>query len=164
MRQVLKINPDNADALNFIGYTHAEMGINLNEALELITKALELSPNDVLQACHDVAADVLGPDRAALYQAVVLDDGLAGHCFHVGDDHFHEVPPGPGDPVVHFSQANCMFYGFEYPGVNLLSREEGWDSPVLSRCQIVFLKRSSIVHTLFSSKRGEFRFLHEQKK
>ncbi len=45
MRKVLEINPDHVDALNFIGYSFAEMGKNLDEAETLVIKALELSPN-----------------------------------------------------------------------------------------------------------------------
>ena len=45
---------------------------------------LQLTADDVLQAGHDVAPDVLRPNRAALDQAVVLGDRLAGHRFNVG--------------------------------------------------------------------------------
>ncbi len=45
MRRVLEINSDHADSLNYIGYTYAEQGINLDEALTLIKKALELEPD-----------------------------------------------------------------------------------------------------------------------
>jgi len=46
MQAVLKINPQNADALNYIGYTYADRGINLDEAEKIIKKALALKPND----------------------------------------------------------------------------------------------------------------------
>jgi Flp pilus assembly protein TadD len=46
MRKVLQINPDHAQALNYIGYTYAEKGINLDEAENLIKRALELKPDD----------------------------------------------------------------------------------------------------------------------
>ncbi|MFN7135438.1 MAG: tetratricopeptide repeat protein, partial [Myxococcales bacterium] len=46
MRQVLAVNPLNASALNFIGYTWAELGQNLDEAEALIRKALELNPDN----------------------------------------------------------------------------------------------------------------------
>jgi tetratricopeptide (TPR) repeat protein len=38
-------NPNHADALNFIGYSYAEMGKNLDEAEMLVKKANEISPN-----------------------------------------------------------------------------------------------------------------------
>ena len=46
MEQVLRLNPDQANALNFIGYTWAEKGINLDKAEEMIKKALKLKPGD----------------------------------------------------------------------------------------------------------------------
>lgn len=46
MREVLKINPRNASALNFIGYTYAEMGKNLEEAEQLIRQAMAIKPDD----------------------------------------------------------------------------------------------------------------------
>jgi tetratricopeptide (TPR) repeat protein len=45
MRRILEINPDHADALHYIGYTYAEQGIRLNEAMALIKSALKLKPN-----------------------------------------------------------------------------------------------------------------------
>ena len=45
MEKILSIDPDHADALNYIGYTYAEMGIRLDEALKLIEKALKIKPN-----------------------------------------------------------------------------------------------------------------------
>jgi tetratricopeptide (TPR) repeat protein len=46
MRLALERNPDNASALNFIGYTWAEQGINLDEAERMIARAVELRPDD----------------------------------------------------------------------------------------------------------------------
>jgi Flp pilus assembly protein TadD len=45
MRQVLTLNPRNASALNFIGYTLADRGEQLDEAERLIRSALALQPN-----------------------------------------------------------------------------------------------------------------------
>jgi len=45
MRRIIEIDPDHADALNYIGYTYAEQGIKLNEAMDLIQKALKIKPN-----------------------------------------------------------------------------------------------------------------------
>jgi len=45
MKRILEIDPDHADALNYIGYTYAEQGIRLNEALEMIKRALKRKPN-----------------------------------------------------------------------------------------------------------------------
>ncbi len=46
LRQILELNSDNPLALNFLGYTFAERGENLDEAEALVRKALELRPND----------------------------------------------------------------------------------------------------------------------
>jgi tetratricopeptide (TPR) repeat protein len=46
MRRALAENPDNASALNYIGYTYAERGENLDEAEEMIARAVELRPED----------------------------------------------------------------------------------------------------------------------
>ncbi|MDK9718120.1 MAG: tetratricopeptide repeat protein, partial [Trichlorobacter sp.] len=46
MKKVVELNPKDAQAHNFLGYTYAEMGINLEEALVHIKKALEVRPDD----------------------------------------------------------------------------------------------------------------------
>jgi tetratricopeptide (TPR) repeat protein len=46
MQQALESNPDNASALNYIGYTWAERGQNLDEAERMIHRAIELRPDD----------------------------------------------------------------------------------------------------------------------
>ena len=46
MEKVLTLKADHADALNFIGYTWADKGIRLPEALRYIEKALALDPEN----------------------------------------------------------------------------------------------------------------------
>jgi tetratricopeptide (TPR) repeat protein len=46
MRASLEKDPQNAHALNYIGYTLAERGQDLDEAEELIKRALEIEPDD----------------------------------------------------------------------------------------------------------------------
>ena len=46
MRQTISLDPNHAEALNYLGYTYAEMGENLDEAEKLIKKALEIKPED----------------------------------------------------------------------------------------------------------------------
>jgi tetratricopeptide (TPR) repeat protein len=46
MKQVIQIDPEHANALNYLGFTYAESGMYLDEAEELIKKALKLKPND----------------------------------------------------------------------------------------------------------------------
>jgi tetratricopeptide (TPR) repeat protein len=45
MQKILEIDPNHADSLNYIGYTYAEQGIRLDEAMALIKKALEIRPD-----------------------------------------------------------------------------------------------------------------------
>jgi Flp pilus assembly protein TadD len=46
MRRAVELNPKNAAALNYLGYTYAEMGVQLDEAESLIRRALEIDPDD----------------------------------------------------------------------------------------------------------------------
>jgi len=43
-RETIRLDPDFADAYNYLGYMFAEDGVNLDEAEALIKKALELEP------------------------------------------------------------------------------------------------------------------------
>ncbi len=46
MKTVISLDPHNANALNYVGYIYAELGINLDEAERLIKEALKHSPDD----------------------------------------------------------------------------------------------------------------------
>jgi tetratricopeptide (TPR) repeat protein len=46
LREAIAINPSNADALNYLGYTFADRNVNLSEAYDLIMRALELKPDN----------------------------------------------------------------------------------------------------------------------
>lgn len=46
MTKILAIDPDHADALNYIGYTWADLDINLEQALLYIQKAAKLKPKN----------------------------------------------------------------------------------------------------------------------
>ncbi len=45
MKIVIAIDPEHADALNYLGYTYAVGGIHLDEAEDLIRRALEIKPD-----------------------------------------------------------------------------------------------------------------------
>ena len=46
MNRLLELNPDHAEALNFIGYSWADTDRNLEQALDYITRAMELKPGN----------------------------------------------------------------------------------------------------------------------
>jgi tetratricopeptide (TPR) repeat protein len=46
MEQVLTMTPEDAYALNYVGYTWADRGINLEKALEYVKRAVDLKPDD----------------------------------------------------------------------------------------------------------------------
>ena len=46
MEKIIALDPDHADALNYIGYTWADLGINLQQALEYIQKAVQIKPQN----------------------------------------------------------------------------------------------------------------------
>jgi tetratricopeptide (TPR) repeat protein len=46
MQGVLALDPENGAALNYVGYTWADNGVHLENALEYIKKAVELLPDD----------------------------------------------------------------------------------------------------------------------
>jgi tetratricopeptide (TPR) repeat protein len=46
MEQLLVVNPNHAEALNFVGYSWADTDRNLDRALAYIEKALELKPEN----------------------------------------------------------------------------------------------------------------------
>jgi tetratricopeptide (TPR) repeat protein len=46
MRTVISLDPKHANALNYLGYTYADLGLNLDEAERLIKEALKYKPND----------------------------------------------------------------------------------------------------------------------
>jgi tetratricopeptide (TPR) repeat protein len=45
-RRVLKVNPENAGALNYIGYMLADANLRLEESLGLVTQALDIEPGN----------------------------------------------------------------------------------------------------------------------
>ena len=46
MQKIITIKPDNAAALNFVGFSWADKKINLDQALEYIQRAIELKPDN----------------------------------------------------------------------------------------------------------------------
>jgi tetratricopeptide (TPR) repeat protein len=46
MKALLTLDPDHADALNFVAYTYAEKGVKLDEAEKLVARAVQLRPEN----------------------------------------------------------------------------------------------------------------------
>ena len=46
LRTLLRAQPENSEALNFLGYSLAERGVHLDEAERLVKRALKIKPND----------------------------------------------------------------------------------------------------------------------
>lgn len=46
MKEVIRLDPKHANALNYLGYTYADLGRSLDEAEDLIKRALALLPHD----------------------------------------------------------------------------------------------------------------------
>ena len=46
MRKAIELDPEYDEALNYLGYTYADMDVELDRAERLILRALELEPND----------------------------------------------------------------------------------------------------------------------
>jgi len=88
-KRVLEINPDDADALNYLGYTWVDRGENLTEAFAMINKALELDPNsgaitDSLGWAHYKLGQY-SEAKTKLEAAVVLAPSSATIIDHLGD-------------------------------------------------------------------------------
>ena len=85
MKEVIRLDPEDASALNYLGYTYADLGIHLDEAEIFIRKALEIKPDDgyiidsmgwvyFQQGDYDKAVDYL--ERAAQltdYEAIIAE-------------------------------------------------------------------------------------------
>ncbi|MBI5068674.1 MAG: tetratricopeptide repeat protein [Deltaproteobacteria bacterium] len=46
MKALLVLNPEHAEAMNFVGYSYAERGVKLDEAERLLLRALEIRPDN----------------------------------------------------------------------------------------------------------------------
>lgn len=89
MMKVLELNPENAEALNYIGYTWADLNINLTQAREYILKAVELKPdNGFIRDSLGWVEYRLGNHetaRAELLQALDLEPNDPNIHEHLGD-------------------------------------------------------------------------------
>ena len=86
---VLTYKPDNADALNYLGYTWVDKGVHLDEAFDMIRKAVKLDPNngaivDSLGWAHYKLGQY-SQARIRLEEAVEKSPASATIVDHLGD-------------------------------------------------------------------------------
>ena len=98
MQKAIELNPNYAAALNYLGYTYAEMGVELDRAEALINRALELEPNDgffidslgwVYYQKGDYPRAIEQLERAV---HLVVDDPVI--IEHLGDAYLKDGRPG----------------------------------------------------------------------
>jgi tetratricopeptide (TPR) repeat protein len=89
MKQVLLLEPNDAQALNYLGYSYAEMGIHLEEALKYIKQAVSIRPRDafILDSLGWTYFKLKRYDDAetALEEAISLVDDDSTIVEHLGD-------------------------------------------------------------------------------
>jgi tetratricopeptide (TPR) repeat protein len=89
MKQVLQLDPKDAQALNYLGYSYAEMGIHLEEALKYIKQAIAIRPHDafILDSLGWAYFKLKRYDDAvkALEEAISLVDDDSTIVEHLGD-------------------------------------------------------------------------------
>ncbi len=91
-RSVLKLDPDNAGALNYLGYMLADRNVRLDEAQQLISKAVDLEPD------NGAYLDSLGWVH---YRQNRLDQAA--------DELRHALDKIKKDPTVHDHMAEVLF-------------------------------------------------------
>ena len=89
MLKVLELQPDHAEALNFIGYSWADKNVRLKEALEYIEKAIALQPDNgyIVDSLGWVYYRLGNSQRAIkeLKRALELEPGDPHIHDHLGD-------------------------------------------------------------------------------
>ena len=92
--KVLEINPDNASALNYLGYMLADRNIRLQEAQDLIKKALDQEPNNYAyldsMGWVDFRLNKLPEAEQSLRRALELWPTDPTVHDHLGDVYFHQ--------------------------------------------------------------------------
>ena len=79
-RKVLSADPDNATALNYLGYMLADRGVKLEEGLKFIKKAVDLDP------ANGAYLDSLGWAYFKLGKYELAEDNLLKASQHIGTD------------------------------------------------------------------------------
>ena len=88
MRRLIKLDPENPHVYNALGYTLADLTNRYDEALELITKAIELNPDDayILDSLGWVHFKLNNFDQAQVHLEQAFDlSGDAEIAAHLGE-------------------------------------------------------------------------------
>ena len=89
IKQVLLLDPNDAQALNYLGYSYAEMGIHLDEALKYLKQAIVIRPQDafILDSLGWTYFKLKRYDEAVktLEEAVALVNDDSTIVEHLGD-------------------------------------------------------------------------------
>ena len=97
MAAVIEIDPSDASALNYLGYTLADQGIRLPEALALIQKAYDLKPDDayIIDSLGWVHFQLKNYSQAILYleKAADLTNFQTVIADHLGDAYDKTTQP-----------------------------------------------------------------------
>lgn len=111
MMKVLEIQPDHADALNYVGYSWADKNIRLQEALQYIEKAVALKPdNGYIVDSLGWVYYRLGDFRRAvkeLERSLDLEPGDPHIHDHLGDA--YRALGNTSRAIVHYQKALEMF-------------------------------------------------------
>ena len=99
--RLIEMNPTDAFALNYLGYMYAEKGIKLDIAVHLISRAVEISPNNsaFLDSLAWAYFKLGNLESASRYIAKALDhiDGAEGLELAVIFDHAGDISEASGD-------------------------------------------------------------------
>jgi tetratricopeptide (TPR) repeat protein len=89
MKTIIRLDPKHASALNYLGYTYAEMGIHLDQALDLVQRALKIRPGDgyITDSLGWIYFKTQAYDKAVFYleKAVKLSDYETVIAAHLAD-------------------------------------------------------------------------------
>lgn len=88
LRRILELDPDHVDSLNALGYTFADHNLRLQEAFELIERALKLRPNEpaILDSMGWVHYRLGNLDDAERYLRKALESDYDGEiAAHLGE-------------------------------------------------------------------------------
>lgn len=100
-RTIIEANPEDAFALNYLGYMYAEKGINLEEAVQLLLRAIAIDPNnsaflDSLGWAYFQLGDLTEAERYLDRAIEWLDEEEDGESLAIIYDHAGDIAQAQG--------------------------------------------------------------------